>query len=541
MQLNRNSLQARLILLVMSGLMVLLAVSIGAMSALNGSLSDYRELLNEHVRIENSINKMNFTFKVQVQEWKNTLLRGQDNNNRDKYWGRFKTQQNKIQDLGNHLIPTIKNSSKRTMVQNFVDAHAIMGSKYQQGFSDFIAADFDSRAGDAAVKGIDRAPSKLLSQAAESFSKERYDFANVVEAHSKQVSTWSTVAVICVTLLIVGFLWLVLKNTFLNPLSVVMEKITELSEGDFTTKIDTSGGDELGQLSRNLSHMQSEIVEVLTQVKDTSQNLQSASHSINQTASNITQHTGATEQYTDQVSNAIAEMSDTVQDVAANAAGAADAAQQADNNAQQGLKVMDETINSINALSDEVDRVAGAMNQLEQDTASVGAVLDVIKGIAEQTNLLALNAAIEAARAGEQGRGFAVVADEVRALAQRTQESTAEIQQIIETVQNGAAEAVKAMASSQEQTRNTVALATNAGGSIQEITGSVSSIRDMNTQIATAAEQQSFAADEIKKNVESMAGLARDAHSSAQESTAVANRLDGASNDLIHLVERFKI
>jgi len=541
MQLNRSSLQVRLILLVISGLMVLLAVSIGAMSALNGSLSDYRELLNEHVRIENSINKMNFTFKVQVQEWKNTLLRGHDNNNRDKYWGRFKTQQRKIQDLGNNLIPTIKNNSKRTMVQNFVDAHAIMGSKYQQGFSDFIAADFDSRAGDAAVKGIDRAPSKLLSQAAESFSKERYDFANVVEAHSKQVSTWSTVAVICVTLLVVVFLWLVLKNTFLNPLSIVMKKITELSKGDFTTKIDTSGGDELGQLSRNLSHMQSEIVEVLTQVKDTSQNLQSASHSINQTASNITQHTGATEQYTDQVSNAIAEMSDTVQDVAANAAGAADAAQQADNNAQQGLKVMDETINSINALSEEVDRVAGAMNQLEQDTASVGAVLDVIKGIAEQTNLLALNAAIEAARAGEQGRGFAVVADEVRALAQRTQESTAEIQQIIETVQNGAAEAVKAMASSQEQTRNTVALATNAGGSIQEITGSVSSIRDMNTQIATAAEQQSFAADEIKKNVESMAGLARDAHSSAQESTAVANRLDGASNDLIHLVERFKI
>jgi methyl-accepting chemotaxis protein len=541
MQLNSRSLQARLIFLVMGGLMVLLAVSIGAMSALNGSLSDYRQLLNEHVRIENSINKMNFTFKVQVQEWKNTLLRGYDNDNRAKYWGRFKAQQSKIQDLGNNLLPTIKDTSKRQQVKEFIDAHATMGSKYQQGFNDFVAADFDPKAGDKAVKGMDRTPSKLLSQAAKSFLKERSNFADAVEAHSKQVSTWSTVAVICVTFLVIGFLWLVLKNTFLSPLSIVMKRITELSEGDFTSKIDTSGSDELGQLSRNLSHMQSEIVEVLTQVKDTSQNLQTASHSINQTASNITQHTGATEQYTDQVSNAISEMSDTVQDVAANAAGAADAAQQADNNAQLGLKVMDETINSINALSDEVDRVAGAMNQLEQDTASVGAVLDVIKGIAEQTNLLALNAAIEAARAGEQGRGFAVVADEVRALAQRTQESTAEIQQIIETVQNGAAEAVKAMTSSQEQTRNTVTLATNAGGSIQEITGSVSSIRDMNTQIATAAEQQSCAADEIRKNVESMAGLARDAHSSAQESTAVANRLDDTSNNLTHLIERFKI
>tara|TARA_B100000446_G_scaffold46105_5_gene42416 strand:+ start:193056 stop:194591 length:1536 start_codon:yes stop_codon:yes gene_type:complete len=510
------------------------------MSALNDSLADYRELLHEHVRIENSINQMNFTFKVQVQEWKNTLLRGYDNSNREKYWGRFKQRQDEIQNLGNQLIPSIKAPDKQAQVREFIDSHATMGTKYNQGFNDFVAADYDPKAGDKAVKGMDRAPSKLLTNAAADFAKERADFAKLVEEHSESVSFWSLVAVICVTLIVIGFLWLVLKNAFLNPLSIVMGKITQLSEGDFTATIDTSGNDELGQLSRNLSHMQSEIVEVLTRVKNTSNELQTASQSINQTASNITQHTGATEQYTDQVSNAISEMSDTVQDVAANAAGAADAAQQADQNAQQGLKVMDETITSINALSDEVDRVANAMNQLEKDTASVGAVLDVIKGIAEQTNLLALNAAIEAARAGEQGRGFAVVADEVRALAQRTQESTEEIQQIIETVQNGAAQAVKAMEGSQEQTRNTVELATNAGGSIQEITGSVTSIRDMNTQIATAAEQQSCAADEIRKNVESMAGLARDAHSSAQESTAVANRLDESSNDLSQLIARFR-
>ncbi len=541
MKLNSHSLQARLTILVLGGLLSLLAVSVISISALNGSLDDYHELLHEHVRIETSINKMNFTFKVQVQEWKNTLLRGYDDANREKYWGRFQQRQDEIQQLGKQLIPSIKALDQRAEVQEFISAHATMGEKYQQGFDAFVASNYDSATGDRAVKGIDRAPSKLLSTAAANFSKERSDFAKIVEEHSESVSRWSLIAIICVTLIVLSFLWLVLKNTFLNPLSVVMGKITHLSEGDFTTIIDTSGNDELAQLSRNLSRMQSEIVDVLTSVKNTSGELQTASQSINLTASNITQHTGATEQYTDQVSNAISEMSDTVQDVATNAAGAADAAQQADQNAQRGLQVMDETISSINALSAEVDRVAGAMNQLEQDTASVGAVLDVIKGIAEQTNLLALNAAIEAARAGEQGRGFAVVADEVRALAQRTQESTEEIQQIIETVQNGAAQAVKAMESSQEQTRNTVELATNAGGSIQEITGSVTSIRDMNTQIATAAEQQSFAADEIRKNVESMAGLAKNAHTSAKESTAVANRLDEASNDLGHLVERFKI
>ncbi|NIB41365.1 methyl-accepting chemotaxis protein [Pseudomaricurvus alkylphenolicus] len=541
MKVDGHSLQIKLILLVMGGLICLLAVSLGAMIALNGSLGDYRTLLKEHVRIENAINHMNFSFKVQVQEWKNTLLRGYDDGNREKYWGRFNKHQVDIQNQGEALIASIDSAEKRDKVEGFISAHREMGLKYAQGYEAFVAASYDSKAGDQAVKGIDRAPSKLLTQAAEEFTNERQAFSREVEEQSQTVSRWSTIAVFCVTALVIIFLWLVLKNTFLTPLRRVMEKISELSDGNFTTSIDTTRRDELGQLSENLSHMQSEIVAILRKVRDTSTELQDASRSINHTASNIAEHTGATEKYTDQVSTAIQEMSDTVQDVASNAAGAADAASQADSNAQSGLKVMDETIHSISHLSSEVDQVATAMDQLEQDTASVGAVLDVIKGIAEQTNLLALNAAIEAARAGEQGRGFAVVADEVRALAQRTQESTEEIQHIIETVQNGASQAVRAMHSSREQTRNTVELATNAGGSIEEITGSVSSIRDMNTQIATAAEEQSYAAAEIRKNVVSMAELAREAHSSAQDSTAVANRLDVASQDLNSLISRFKM
>jgi methyl-accepting chemotaxis protein len=287
--------------------------------------------------------------------------------------------------------------------------------------------------------------------------------------------------------------------------------------------------------------MQKEVVGILTKVKQTSTELRTASEEINQTASNISSHTGATDQYTNQISTAIQEMSQTVQDVAGNAAGAAEAAQNADSNAQKGLKVMDQTIVSINKLSEEVNNVAAAMDQLEQDTASVGAVLDVIKGIAEQTNLLALNAAIEAARAGEQGRGFAVVADEVRALAQRTQESTAEIQQIIETVQNGAAAASQAMRDGQQQTETTVELASQAGQSIGEITTAVGSIRDMNMQIATAAEEQSHVAEEIRTNVTSMADLARQAHETAQQSTQIANRLGNTSSELSALTQRFEV
>lgn len=541
MTIGNNSMQSRLLTIVIGGLLIMLAVSLASLIGLNGSINDYRTLMSQHVSAENQINDMNFNFKVQVQEWKNVLLRGHNNDQLKKYWGKFQDQEEKIQSAGRDLIPQLPPGDKRDLISTFINSHKEMGQAYRKGYDAFIASGFIHTEGDKAVKGIDRAPSTQLKEAAALFKKERQDFAEKVDSDSSMISTWSTIAVVSVTLLIIVLLWLFLRNNFLKPLHVVMDDITMLGQGNFRAKIDSSRKDELGDLSKNLSNMQREVVEILTKVKQTSIDLRTASVEIDQTASDISSHTGATDQYTNQISTAIQEMSQTVQDVAGNAAGAAEAAQNADNNAQEGLKVMDQTIVSINKLSEEVNNVAAAMDQLEQDTASVGAVLDVIKGIAEQTNLLALNAAIEAARAGEQGRGFAVVADEVRALAQRTQESTAEIQQIIETVQNGAATASQAMRDGQQQTEATVELATQAGQSIGEITHAVGSIRDMNMQIATAAEEQSHVAEEIRTNVTSMADLARQAHETAQQSTSIANRLGNTSSELSTLTERFEV
>jgi methyl-accepting chemotaxis protein len=188
-----------------------------------------------------------------------------------------------------------------------------------------------------------------------------------------------------------------------------------------------------------------------------------------------------------------------VQEVARNATEAAKAASHSDEEAQNGQAVVDRTINAIDALASEVDRAANVIHRLEQDSDKIGTVLDVIKGIAEQTNLLALNAAIEAARAGEQGRGFAVVADEVRTLASRTQQSTAEIQQMIERLQAGAQEAVSVMEDSRSRASDSVSSAQSAGQSLESITRSVASITDMNTQIASAADEQSALSHAYKR------------------------------------------
>jgi methyl-accepting chemotaxis protein len=533
--------QARLMTTVLGGGLVLILIAISGIKLLSDKISEYDSLITEHVTYERDILQMNFLFKVQVQEWKNVLLRGEVSEKREKYWGRFHTKQKEIQELGNKVLSGLKDSDALPQVEKFLAAHKKAYEQYQQGYEIFTSSGYDHTAGDKAVSGIDRAPSNLLSEAVSIAVQEDSSTGSNLHQTAKSIPMKVQTGLLAFSIVLTIMVWLTLKNTFLRPLHHIMDVITKFSKGDFSTPVTLDSQDELGTLASDIESMRQEIVNIFGSINSTASELSDASININQAASDIARHTGETERYTDQVSTAINELNDTVQEVATGASNAASSAQSADEAAQQGLNMMDKTTASINTLSEDVVVVAEAMDKLEQDTASVGAVLDVIKGIAEQTNLLALNAAIEAARAGEQGRGFAVVADEVRALAQRTQESTEEIQQIIETVQNGTSAAVKAMSSNKEQTQNTVELANNASTSITEITHSVGSIRDQNNQIATAAEEQSYAAKEIGKNVDSMATLAKEAHTTAQNSTAIANRLDATSNELKKLTQRFKV
>ncbi|NHZ69797.1 MAG: methyl-accepting chemotaxis protein, partial [Thermotogales bacterium] len=230
----------------------------------------------------------------------------------------------------------------------------------------------------------------------------------------------------------------------------------------------------------------------------------------------------------DQVATAMTEMAATVQEVARNAATAAGAARDANEEAGSGKRVVKETIQAINSLAGEVQSASDVINQLAADSEAIGGVLDVIRGIAEQTNLLALNAAIEAARAGEQGRGFAVVADEVRTLAQRTQTSTQEIQSMIEKVQSGARNAVNVMESGREQAAGSVSKAGEAGTSLETINSAVSAINDMNMQIASAAEEQSAVAEEINRNIVNI-GIVAD------ETADGSNKIANANEDLVRL------
>ncbi|WP_437884057.1 methyl-accepting chemotaxis protein [Pseudomonas sp. LRF_L74] len=246
-------------------------------------------------------------------------------------------------------------------------------------------------------------------------------------------------------------------------------------------------------------------------------------------------------QETDQVATAMHEMAVTVQEVARNAEQAAAAAKAADSQARQGNQVLQRALSEVDRLTVEVNQTAEAMHHLNTESASIGTVLTVINGIAEQTNLLALNAAIEAARAGEAGRGFAVVADEVRNLAKRTQESTAQIEGLIANLQQGSQNAVNMMDSSRSLAVSTLELSREASDELQAITQTVSAIQGMNLQIATASEEQSAVAEEINRSVLNVRDIADQSAAATEETAASSAELARLGNVLLGLISRFRL
>ncbi|WP_371911821.1 methyl-accepting chemotaxis protein [Pseudomonas sp. ok272] len=242
----------------------------------------------------------------------------------------------------------------------------------------------------------------------------------------------------------------------------------------------------------------------------------------------------------EQVATAMNEMTATVQEVARHASQAAHSADSTDQQAVQGQQVVGRAVNAIDAVAIDIEHAVQVIARLQDDSKSISGVLEVIRGVAEQTNLLALNAAIEAARAGEQGRGFAVVADEVRTLASRTQQSTGEIQAVIEQLQSAAREAAAVMQQSQARARDSVEQAQLASGALEQITLSVTRINDMNAQIASAAEEQSSVSDEINQNVVNINDVADRVTDSAGQTAQASSQLARLAVDLQALVGQFR-
>jgi methyl-accepting chemotaxis protein len=349
------------------------------------------------------------------------------------------------------------------------------------------------------------------------------------------------ISILFIVLLIAGIV--LILNSIRTPLRNVAIAMREISkgEGDLTQRLPIRGNDEITAIARAFNLFIERIQALVTESKSTSEVLASLTQNLSQISSETRRLTDDQLQQTDLAATGSNEMSQTIHEVADNAERAAAAAREVADSAERGKSTMATTQQRIGQLAADIQKSSSVIQGLRAETDSIGSVLDVIRGIAEQTNLLALNAAIEAARAGEQGRGFAVVADEVRTLASRTQESTEEINKMITRLQDQAATAVKSMEENAHNSENTAASSQQALDAISSISNAVNTITEMNLSIASAVEQQSAAANEISGNVVRIAessGYIADNMRQADESS---NRLAESSNTLVSLIERFKV
>lgn len=357
-------------------------------------------------------------------------------------------------------------------------------------------------------------------------------------------SARNTAITVGVIALIIGLLIATaVSHVIVKPLSQTVDAMNEIAQGDgdLTQRLDASGNNEISHLSAAFNNFVAKVHAMVSQVHNATMKLTSATSEVSSTMEQSNRDIQEQQSETSQVVSAMERMIAVVKDVTDNASRAEGAAIQADTASEEGKHIVSQTTQAIKNLSKEIHSATVVISQLKEESENIGSVLDVIKDIADQTNLLALNAAIEAARAGEHGRGFAVVADEVRTLASKTQHSTEEIQRMIEALQIGAHSAVKAVESSRSMAEDSVKKATQAGSSLQTITGSVSLIKKMNAQIVAGADQQGIVVDGINNNIVSISKIINKTAASTTQTSRSSEELAILANRLQQLINQFKV
>ncbi|MEW6692294.1 MAG: methyl-accepting chemotaxis protein [Pseudomonadota bacterium] len=388
----------------------------------------------------------------------------------------------------------------------------------------------------------------LYAKSAESMGRLEHDVSSYLDKVSAEAeaskSFLRTVQIVATGLVtVIGqLLFFLISQGIRHPVNLLRGTIREIEQdGDLRRRVKYDHADELGTVAASLNAMLGKFQESMVRVSSSANALRQSSQEVERTAEQVLRSTNQQEAEISQVAAAMHEMAASIQEVAQNAQHAAQNTSTAETQAMNGRQVVSQSAESIQTLAGEIEQAAQVIRQLEQDGNRIGMVVDVIRGIAEQTNLLALNAAIEAARAGEQGRGFAVVADEVRNLASKTQASTQEIQQMIESLQLRTGEAAEVMQAGQARARESVEQAQQAGEALVAITEAIERINDMTAQIAHATEQQSEVAEEISRSVTNISGLAHGATQEVQSTVRGSEELARLAESLQGLVRQFRV
>lgn len=498
----------------------------------------FSEVINREFSSLEQTQEVLVDFKTQVQEWKNVLIRGADQGQRQKYWDRFQQTEAAIQNQLQTLLPEVNQPEARALLEDFVRQHRAMGTAYRQGYEAFVASGFEPTAGDQAVSGIDRKPAELIADALELIEETARKDTLAFNRGTREDSLMA-VSVLVLVIIIGAFITLVVTNRrIIRPTVTISRQLEQLGDGDLSNPASLRRNDELGSLADAARKLHQFLSEIRTTTQSNAADLQGIGESIKQGAHTVAEKSEQSHQRIDQVAAAMNEMSATAQDVAQHAAAVSSQVDETTEQTDAADQSIHTTMAHMERLADQIRSTSETVSKLAAGGKKVSSVMEVIREIADQTNLLALNAAIEAARAGDAGRGFSVVADEVRNLAAKTQQATVEIDSIIADIAAGSRDATEFMQASEVVTGECV----EQVGSVQTIVAGInqrmSSIKEATLQVATAAEEQTSVSDEINQNITEIAEMSEEVKQSSDANIQILPDLEAMAWSAKRLSER---
>ncbi|MBS1230160.1 MAG: methyl-accepting chemotaxis sensory transducer [Proteobacteria bacterium] len=505
---------------------VIIGVAIGAYGLLN-ALEGYRSHVARLNASQANVLRIESHFKIQVQEWKNVLLRGKSAENIEKYWKGFEKEEASVAADAAALQAQLPAGRARDLIAEFISAHKQLGEGYRNGLIAFKEASADASVGDKAVTGIDRAPTATLNQAVDEIAQQAKEASSAADW---QANTSMTMAVIVIILAIAGGLlmfFILTQNNIVKPAAKLVAELQTLTNGTLANPIDAKASGEIGHLAQGIEALRQQLLQLISNAKRSSSAVNSGTADLSEISDEIMSSANRASDTATALASSMEEMRGSIEQVAGNAGDVAREATKAQTNVYFSREVVQTLLDEVNGIQQSLNTTSSAVAEFVQNARSIAGLTQQVKEIADQTNLLALNAAIEAARAGEQGRGFAVVADEVRKLAEKSAQSANEIDAVTKQLEAGSVAVEHTITEGNARISANAAKSSEVSAALDQAIAGVQSATKSVEQIAGAIQQQRGTIDSVASQSEDLARMAEEnstAVSQIQENAKQMNR-----------------